>query len=64
MLTRIIQDGEKPPPAGPSGDGCLQQDPGIRSQVHQFVAYASSLEPLPDDGYPRIPEGPGASAPL
>jgi hypothetical protein len=44
--------------------GCLDQDPGIRPQVHQFVAYASALEPLPDDGLPRFPERLGATDPL
>jgi hypothetical protein len=43
--------------------GCLDQDAGIRPQVHQFVAYASSLEPLPDDGLPRFPERFGATDP-
>jgi hypothetical protein len=42
----------------------LDQDPGIRPQVHQFVAYASALEPLPDDGLPRFPERLGATDPL
>ena len=41
--------------------GCLDQDPGIRPQAHQFVAYASPLEPLPDDGLPRFPERLGAT---
>jgi hypothetical protein len=36
--------------------GCLDQDPRIRPQAHQFVSYASPLEPLPDDGLPRFPE--------
>jgi len=44
--------------------GCLDQVPGIRPQAHQFVAYASSLEPLPDDGLPRFPERLGATEPL
>lgn len=44
--------------------GCLDQDPGIRPQAHQFVAYASSLELLPDDGLPRYPERLGATEPL
>jgi hypothetical protein len=35
--------------------GCLDADPGIRPQVHQFVAYASPLEPLPDDGFTPPP---------
>ena len=44
--------------------GCLDQDPGIRPQVHQFVAYASPIEPLPDDGLPRFPERLGTTDPL
>ena len=44
--------------------GCLDADPRIRPQVHQFVAYASPLEPLPDDGLPRFPERLGATDPL
>jgi hypothetical protein len=44
--------------------GCLGQDPGIRPQAHQFVSYASPLEPLPDDGLPRFPERLGATDPL
>jgi hypothetical protein len=36
--------------------GALDGDPGIRPQVHQFVAYAAPWEPLPDDGLPRYPE--------
>ena len=44
--------------------GCLDQDPGIRPQAHQFVAYASPLEPLPNDDLPRFPERLGATDPL
>jgi hypothetical protein len=36
--------------------GTFDRDPGIRPQYHQFVAYAASWEPLPDDGLPRYPE--------
>jgi hypothetical protein len=36
--------------------GTFDHDPGIRPQYHQFVAYAASWEPLPDDGLPRHPE--------
>jgi hypothetical protein len=36
--------------------GALDQDPGIRPQVHQFVNYAAPWEPIPDDGLPRFPE--------
>jgi hypothetical protein len=37
--------------------GALDGDPGIRPDAHQFVAYAASWEPLPDDGLPHYPEG-------
>jgi hypothetical protein len=36
--------------------GALDQDPGVRPTVHQFVAYAPPWEPIPDDGLPRFPE--------
>lgn len=36
--------------------GVLDGDPGIRPSAHQYVAYAASWEPLPDDGLPRHPE--------
>jgi hypothetical protein len=36
--------------------GTFDGDPGIRPQWHQFVAYASAWEPVPDDGLPRYPE--------
>jgi hypothetical protein len=45
--------------------GALDQDPGIRPGVHQFVAYAAPWAPVPDDGLPRFPErmgAPGAGA--
>ena len=41
----------------------LDDDPGIRPTVRQFVSYAAAWEPLPDDGLPRFPESrhaPGA----
>ena|SRR5215207_5261460 len=46
--------------------GCLDhdQDPGIRPQAHQFVSYASPLEPLPEDGLLRFPERLGTTDPL
>jgi hypothetical protein len=37
--------------------GAFDDDPGIRPQYHQFVAYAAPWEPLPDDGLPRFDEG-------
>lgn len=36
--------------------GALDQDPGIRPGVHQFVAYAAAWEDIPDDGLPRFDE--------
>jgi len=40
--------------------GALDGDPGIRPQWHQYVAYAASWQPLPDDGLPRYDERPPA----
>ena len=37
--------------------GAFDADPGIRPSYRQFVAYAASWEPIPDDGLPRHPEG-------
>jgi len=37
--------------------GTFDTDPGIRPQWRQFVDYAASWEPIPDDGLPRHPEG-------
>jgi hypothetical protein len=37
--------------------GAFDDDPGIRPGHRQFVAYAASWEPIPDDGLPRFPEG-------
>ena len=36
--------------------GSFDEDPGVRPQFHQYVAYAASWEPIPDDGLPRYPE--------
>jgi hypothetical protein len=36
--------------------GAFDTDPGIRPSKRQFVAYAASWEPIPDDGLPRFPE--------
>jgi hypothetical protein len=38
--------------------GVLDEDPGIRPQWRQFVAYAAPWEPLPEDGLPRHDERP------
>jgi hypothetical protein len=38
--------------------GAFDEDPGIRPQWRQFVAYAAAWEPIPDDGLPRHPERP------
>ena len=40
--------------------GTFDDDPGIRPQWHQFVAYAAPWEALPDDGLPRYDERPPA----
>ena len=32
-------------------------DPGVRPSSRQFVAYAASWEPIPDDGLERFDEG-------
>ena len=46
----------------PSGEimgvrlGLLDDDPGVRPEFRQFVAYAAAWEPIPDDGLPRYPE--------
>jgi len=36
--------------------GAIDGDPGIRPSSHQYVAYAASWQPLPDDGLPRYDE--------
>jgi hypothetical protein len=36
--------------------GAFDDDPGIRPQWRQYVAYAASWEPIPDDGLERFPE--------
>jgi len=36
--------------------GAFDDDPGVRPSVRQFVTYAASWEPIPDDGLPRHPE--------
>jgi hypothetical protein len=33
--------------------GTLDEDPGLRPKHRQFVAYAASWEPVPDDGIPH-----------
>ena len=38
--------------------GALDDDPGIRPQWRQYVAYAASWEEIPDDGLPRYDERP------
>jgi hypothetical protein len=38
--------------------GTFDDDPGIRPQYRQFVAYAAAWEPIPDDGLPRYEERP------
>jgi hypothetical protein len=53
LFSRTASD----PPAIGVRLGALDGDPGIRPQWHQYVAYAASWEPIPDDGLPRYPEG-------
>jgi hypothetical protein len=36
--------------------GTLDEDPGLRPAHRQYVAYAATWEPIPDDGVPRYPE--------
>ncbi len=36
--------------------GAIDGDPGLRPSARQFVAYAATWEPIPDDGLPRYPE--------
>jgi hypothetical protein len=36
--------------------GVFDDDPGIRPNCHQFVAYAAVWDTIPDDGLPRFPE--------
>jgi len=36
--------------------GAFDSDPGIRPSYRQYVAYAASWEPIPDDGLERFPE--------
>jgi hypothetical protein len=46
----------------PNGDvlsvrfGVFDRDPGVRPTYRQFVAYAATWEPIPDDGLERFPE--------
>jgi hypothetical protein len=42
--------------------GTIDGDPGIRPQKRQFVAYAASWEPIPDDGLPRFGESSRAAS--
>ncbi len=36
--------------------GTLDVDPGVKPKHRQFVAYAASWEPVPDDGIPHYDE--------
>jgi hypothetical protein len=40
--------------------GTFDEDPGIRPEYRQFVAYAAPWEPIPDDGLPRHEERPAS----
>jgi hypothetical protein len=43
--------------------GAFDDDPGVRPQWRQFVAYAADWEAIPDDGLPRYDESkPGGFA--
>jgi len=37
--------------------GAFDEDPGIRPEYRQFVAYAAAWEDIPEDGLPLYPEG-------
>jgi hypothetical protein len=41
--------------------GALDEDPGVPLKHRQFVAYAATWEPIPDDGVPHYDEGPPPS---
>lgn len=43
--------------------GAFDDDPGVRPQYRQFVAYAAAWEAIPDDGLPRFAERRGAAPP-
>jgi len=34
----------------------FDDDPGVRPSLRQFVAFAATWEPIPDDGLPRYDE--------
>jgi hypothetical protein len=36
--------------------GAFDRDPGVRPSYRQYVDYAASWEPIPDDGLPRFPQ--------
>jgi hypothetical protein len=36
--------------------GAFDDDPGVRPSYRQYVGYAASWEPIPDDGLPRYRE--------
>jgi hypothetical protein len=36
--------------------GTLDEDPHLTPMHRQYVAYAATWEPIPDDGVPRFPE--------
>jgi hypothetical protein len=36
--------------------GALDGDPGVSPSYRQYLAYAATWEPVPDDGVPRYPE--------
>ena len=36
--------------------GTFDEDPGVTPRHRQYVAYAATWEPIPDDGIPHYPE--------
>lgn len=43
--------------------GAIDAEPGVRPGAHQYVRYAASWDPIPDDGLPRYPERLGVGEP-
>jgi len=43
--------------------GAIDGDPGVTPVAHQYVAYASAWERIPDDGLPRFDEAAGQGDP-
>jgi hypothetical protein len=43
--------------------GAFDDLPPLKPKHRQFVAYAATWEPIPDDGIPHYPEGAATAAP-